>query len=226
MTNRICESVYLVGGGDLSDPRDCMCYLVDLGELVLIDCGAGPGWGRIRDNIAAAGFEPEKIDTLVLTHCHVDHIGAANQVKALSNCKIVVHEDDLEAIETGDPGRTAANWYGMQLDRVDIDDEDIVEGASTNMAFSNGEIALIHTPGHTPGSMVAVVETPDNKRVLFGQDIHGPFDPAFGSDTEAWRKSMGNLVALDADILCEGHYGIYEGGAVREFIEEHLALNA
>jgi hypothetical protein len=60
-------------------------------------------------------------------------------------------------------------------------------------------------------------------RVLFGQDIHGPFDPSFGSDVAAFRVSMQEVVALEADILCEGHYGVYRGrDEVRRFIHEHL----
>jgi len=59
--------------------------------------------------------------------------------------------------------------------------------------------------------------------VLFGQDIHGPFHPDFGSDIEAWRSSMGRLLDLDADVLCEGHFGIYSpADAVRAYINGYL----
>jgi len=61
------------------------------------------------------------------------------------------------------------------------------------------------------------------KRVLFGQDIHGPFNQAFGSDIEAWKMSMQMLLSLDADILCEGHFGIYQPkNKVRDYIERYL----
>ena len=224
MTQRICEAVYQVGGGALSDPRDCLVYLVDIGDLVLIDCGAGTSWTRIADNIRAVGFEPECLHTLVLTHCHVDHIGAVKEIVQASGCLVVAHELDAEAIRSGDSRRTAADWYGMHLEKVRVDS--IVTGSSENLEFKAGTLTLIHTPGHTPGSMVAVVETPDNHRVLFGQDIHGPFDPAFDSDIDAWRQSMRDLLALDADILCEGHFGIFKGEeSVRDFIEEHLAMH-
>ncbi len=224
MAERVCDSVYLVGGGGLSDGRDCLVYLADLGDIVLIDCGAGPGWPRIADQIRAVGFEPAAIHTLVLTHCHIDHIGAANEVKRASGSRIVAHALDTDAIAGADPERTAAGYYGMHLEEVAIDHE--VDGRSEILEFSAGSITLIHTPGHTPGSMVAVIETPDNHRLLFGQDIHGPFSHAFGSNIDDWRRSMTDLIALDADILCEGHYGIFHGAAdVREFIEEHLALN-
>lgn len=222
---RICESVYQVGGADLSDTRDCLVYLVDLGDLVLVDCGAGPGWPRIADNVRAAGFDPCAIHTLVLTHAHIDHIGGAGAVRRQSGCRIVAHELDREPIEAGDPVRTAADWYGIALEPVTVDRS--IDAKSENLDLRGGVISLIHTPGHTPGSMVAVVEPDDGNRVLFGQDIHGPFSEQFGSDLGDWRASMRDLIALEADILCEGHYGVYRGkDSVREFIEQHLALNS
>jgi glyoxylase-like metal-dependent hydrolase (beta-lactamase superfamily II) len=52
-------------------------------------------------------------------------------------------------------------------------------------------------------------------------------DASFGSDIRAWRRSMADLIALGADILCEGHYGVFTGQtAVRDFIEEQLAEHA
>lgn len=221
MFESITERVTLVGGSRLSDGQDCLVYLVDLGDLVLIDCGAGPSWPRIRDNIREAGHDPSNLHTLLLTHCHIDHIGAAADVIAETGCHVVAHQLDVEPIESGDPVRTAASWYGLELKPISV--TKVVEGDEETLPFSGGELRLIHTPGHTPGSLSAVVEDED-KRVLFGQDVHGPFSAEFGSDLEAWRESMARLIALEADILCEGHYGVFQPKAdVRRFIEGQLA---
>lgn len=60
-------------------------------------------------------------------------------------------------------------------------------------------------------------------RILFGQDIHGPFDPSWGSNMKLWRDSMRKLINLNADILCEGHFGIYKPAEkVRDYIEYYL----
>jgi glyoxylase-like metal-dependent hydrolase (beta-lactamase superfamily II) len=53
-------------------------YLVNTGShLILVDTGAsacfGPTLGRIRENLHAAGYEPEQVDTILLTHLHADH---------------------------------------------------------------------------------------------------------------------------------------------------------
>jgi glyoxylase-like metal-dependent hydrolase (beta-lactamase superfamily II) len=63
--------------------------------------------------------------------------------------------------------------------------------------------------------------------VLFGQDVHGPFAPAFGSDLAQWRNSMLRLLELQADVLAEGHYGVFRPAAeVSAFIREQLAANS
>jgi hypothetical protein len=54
-------------------------------------------------------------------------------------------------------------------------------------------------------------------------DIHGSFLPQFGADLTAWRRSMETLLSLEADILCEGHFGVYRTKLhVREYIESYL----
>jgi glyoxylase-like metal-dependent hydrolase (beta-lactamase superfamily II) len=220
---RVTRNVFLVGGAELSDSRDCLVYLVDVGDLVLIDSGCGPGWREIRDNIVAAGKDPGKIHTLVLTHGHIDHTGAASKVVAETGCRVVAHEADAGVIEAGDSKRSAADWYGVHVEPIRIDHR--VAGDEETVTFAKGALRLIHAPGHTPGSMVVLLEA-RGKRVLFGQDIHGPFLAEFGSDVGQWRESMQKVLALRADILCEGHFGIFRGKReVRKFIEGHLAAH-
>lgn len=218
MHEPVCQDVAVVGGPELSDPNDCLCYALDLGELVLIDAGLGPGFAAIVENLLDFGHPLEELYTLVLTHAHADHIGGAPLAVAASGCTVVAHALDAPAIESGDPRRTAADWYRMRLEPLRVDRKVAFEREV--LRFSGGILELIHIPGHTPGSLAAWLP---ESRVLFGQDIHGPFHPAFGSDLCEWRGSMERLLALEAEILCEGHFGVFRGRAqVRRFIEEHL----
>ena len=66
------------------------------GELVMIDSGAGRSAARIMDNIKSAGLDPHGIKTLVLTHCHIDHIGGAPYFKRELGCRLVIHELDAD----------------------------------------------------------------------------------------------------------------------------------
>ena len=136
MHKRIADSIYQVGGAGYSDGSDCLVYALDLGELVLIDCGCGPSWPRIKDNLREAGLDPDGLHSLVLTHAHVDHIGAASQVAADTNCAVVAHSLDADAIESGDPTLTAADWYGIRLKPMRVTQR--MTGSRHSLEFSQG----------------------------------------------------------------------------------------
>jgi glyoxylase-like metal-dependent hydrolase (beta-lactamase superfamily II) len=216
----IMESIYQVGGADMSDPRDCAVYLLDLGELVLIDAGVGPSYEQIVRNIEGLGLKPAKLKTVILTHCHIDHIGGAPQFRETFGARIIMHQLDAEAVEQGDDRMTAASWYNLSFPPMPVDVKLTQE--EEHLHFGDQEIICLHTPGHTPGSLSVYLDR-GGKRILFGQDIHGPFSEDFGSDLAAWRRSMERLLALEADILCEGHFGVYQPKKnVAEYIRHYL----
>jgi len=63
----------------------------------------------------------------------------------------------------------------------------------------------------------------ERERVLFGQDIHGPLDPSFLSNPEDYIRSLKFLLDLNADILCEGHFGVFKGKKkVEKFIRSYI----
>jgi len=221
-TEEIIGGIYLIGGPNITSSDDAAVYLIDFaGDLVLIDAGAGKSLSQLLRNIEMLGLNPANISHLILTHCHIDHIGSAPFFNKRYKTKIVIHKLDAEAVETGDSLKTAANWYGTAFPPTKVDR--MLSGSQEILKFGQQELHCLHTPGHTPGS-IAVYLDRDGKRVLFGQDIHGPFNAAFGSDIEAWKKSMQTLLSLDADILCEGHFGIYQPKEkVRNYIESYLA---
>ncbi|HBA53454.1 MAG: MBL fold metallo-hydrolase [Syntrophorhabdus aromaticivorans] len=217
---RILDGVFLVGSADISDSRDCMVYLLDVGELILIDTGAGPGLPTILSNIRWLGFDPTNLSTIILTHCHIDHIGGAHELKTRYGTRIIMHELDAAVVESGDTKATAAHWYGLPFPPLPVDHK--LSGSKERLTFGQQEVVCLHTPGHTPGS-ISIYMDRAGKRILFGQDIHGPFFPEFGSNIFHWQKSMKDLLALKADILCEGHFGVYQPNKrVTEYIERYL----
>ncbi len=217
---RVASGVYLVGGESLTYPNDCLVYLVCGPPVLLVDAGANRVARRLLDNVAETGVDPLDIACCLLTHGHVDHIGGAHAVREAAGCTLATHEGDAEAIQTGDPIRTAARWYNIKLPKIQIDE--VLYGADGEIAGVN----WLHIPGHTPGSIAAWLDG-DDGRVLFAQDVHGPFAPEFGSDLDAWRVSMDKLLALEADILCEGHFGVYKGtDAVARYIQSQLDANS
>jgi metallo-beta-lactamase class B len=217
----IAEGIYIIGGPDISHSYDATAFVLDFGsELVMIDSGAGGSFKVMVKNIEKAGLNPHDISLLILTHCHIDHIGSAPQFKRDYNCEVVIHDLDADAVENGDPVLTAANWYETEFPPTPIDRR--LTGEHGEFQFNDEKLFFLHTPGHTPGSIVLYIDR-GGKRILFGQDIHGPFLPSFGSDIEAWRQSMKKLLDLEADILCEGHFGIFRSKeSTEKYIKDYL----
>ena len=218
---QITKEIFQVGGGGLSAPGDAAVYLIKVGdEAGLIDAGTGKETGRIVENITNVGTSLDQIRYLLITHCHFDHTGGAKQIKDLTKCQIIAHEFEAPFLEQGDQVVTAAKWYGAKLDPFLVDRK--IKGEKENIILGGRTIEAVHIPGHSPGSMAFLIES-EGKRVLFGQDVHGPLDPSLLSEETQYRKSLKLLISLKADILCEGHYGVIEGKEeVREFISSFL----
>lgn len=217
----IANGIYLVAGPNISHAEDATAFVIEFADqLVMIDSGLGRSVSVILDNIRSAGLDPGRIKTLILTHCHIDHIGGAGAIREQTGCRIAVHELDAVAVETGDQSKTAAGWYGINLSPIPVDQR--LTGPRETLNFGKETLHCVHTPGHTPGSISVYLDR-DDRRILFGQDIHGPFHPAFGSDVDLWVESMKRLLDLEADILCEGHFGIFRTKEmVRKYIQRYL----
>jgi len=216
----VTKDIYLIGGADITDPRDSAIYLLNLGDLVMIDAGAGASYDEIVLNIERLGLDPTKLTAICLTHCHIDHIGGAPRFREAFGCRIIMHRLDAEPVEQGDGRMTAATWYNLRFPPMPVDVK--LKNEEERLRFGNQELAFLHTPGHTPGSLSVYLDR-GGTRVLFGQDIHGPFSEEFRSDLAAWRRSMEKLLALEADILCEGHFGVFQPKErVAAYIEHYM----
>jgi len=203
----IVKDIFIVGGPDITDGRDGCVYLLNLGELILVDTGAGWSVEKIIANVKKLGFDPKELTKILLTHCHIDHIGGAPEIKKRFQAKIYLHSLDAPPVENGDPVLTAANWYQTSFPPTPVDTK--FSSPEERLVIGSQEITCLHTPGHTPGSICIYLEK-NAKRILFAQDLHGPLLEEFGSNFEDYARSTKKLLELDADILCEGHFGIYQ----------------
>jgi glyoxylase-like metal-dependent hydrolase (beta-lactamase superfamily II) len=215
---RIKDNLWQVGGTGLTDPADAAVYLLRIGDrAALIDAGSGRDQPQLRKNIARC-LEPDvQLEYLLLTHCHFDHAGGAQAIRDEYGCRIVTHELDAIYLESGDNRVTAAAWYGARLEPFGIDIK--LQGQESTLSIGSGNVTAIHCPGHSPGSVVYTTDI-EGELVLFGQDVHGPIHPDLLSDEKQYLASLRRLVNLNADLLLEGHFGIFETKQeVREFIE-------
>jgi len=215
---KVWKDVYAIGGSDISHPYDCSVYLLDAGDLVLIDSGAGSSFDTLISNIRSLGLDPKKLKAVLATHAHIDHIGALHQFRAEYGVQVITHELDAAKIEQA--RGVGAEVYGVSYTPCPVDLR--ITAGEQSLRFGNYELNVIHIPGHTPGSVAAYVDI-DKKIVLFGQDIHGPYYREWGADTAKAKVSLQKLIDLKADILCEGHFGIYQPAtAVEKYIRGYL----
>jgi glyoxylase-like metal-dependent hydrolase (beta-lactamase superfamily II) len=218
---KITQEIFQVAGPGLTTPDDAASYLIKIGPAAaLIDAGGGDATDKLLANIQDCGVNPEDLIYLFLTHCHFDHTGGAAALQKLLPLKIVTHAREALYLEKADNEVTAASWYGARIEPVEIDLK--WQGASQTFLLGDRPVMGYHTPGHSPGSSVYVMASAGQK-VLFGQDVHGPLHPSLLSNRADYRRSLQLLLNLEADILCEGHYGVYRGKKeVSAFIRKFL----
>ncbi len=217
------KGIFRVAGPDITDQRDCNVYLIDLDrEAVLIDTGFGAAFDRMVANIEDKGISPSRISTAILTHCHVDHIGAAARVREQFGSRLVMHELDAGIVEAGDNRLTAAFCFELVFRPLAIDTR--LTGSGGEIPFRGRKLSFLHIPGHTPGSITIYADS-GGRKILFGQDISAPLLEEFDCDMVAWRLSMEKLLALKADVLCDGHSGIHQPArAVAAYIRHFMKL--
>lgn len=217
----ITDEVTQVGGRGLSAAEDAAIYLIDFGGRgALVDAGCGGGEDRLLANVESTGLSPGNLDFLLVTHCHYDHAGGARHLRDRLGLKVVAHEVEAPYIEIGDDDVCAATWYGARQIPCPVDVR--LAGGRQDLQLNGRAITALHIPGHSPGSLAYLVES-GGKKILFGQDVHGPLHPSLKSDPVAYHASLKRLLELEADILCEGHFGVFHGkDEVRDFIRSYL----
>ena len=172
------------------------CYLIASdGEAALIDASAT--LPHVRDALEATGSE---LKYILLTHGHYDHTKYVTQIKDGTGAKVCIHRDDNEMLSDSDKNCFTLFNVGEQVaekaDRL-LDDGD-------KLKLGSEAIKVLHTPGHTKGSVCfltgSVIFTGDT---LF-RDSVGRTDFYGGDETELYN-SLRRLAALD------GEYEIYPG---------------
>ena len=88
------------------------------------------------------------VKQIVVTHAHIDHVGGALQLKEVTGAPILLNQSDLPLIRMMD---VQAGWLGIPTPRVAPPDSSAEEGMV--VGISNHTAEVIHTPGHTPGSI-------------------------------------------------------------------------
>ena len=168
--------------GDAVETSD-NAYLINTGsKLVLIDTGAGdlfgPTLGQVTANLKAAGYTPEQVDEIYLTHAHPDHLGglSANGAPVFPNATLRLDQSDLD--------------YWLDQARAKAAPEDLkgfFKGAAARLGpwIAAGKVKAFSGPtdlvpgvkaqpshGHTAGHTTYVVESGEQRLLLWGDLMH------------------------------------------------------
>lgn len=204
---KLMEHVYQVAGVSLSHFYDATSYLIE-GEdgLYLIDCGTPDGYEQILSNIRSLGFRPEDIRIIYGTHGHYDHVGAAALFQKDFGCRLYLHAADKEQVEEGDGVRTTAELlYGREFPPCRVDG--LLEDGQ-KIDFGNGvSMEVLHTPGHTAGSVCFAMDVKGFSFLVAGDTLHGGYSDKIGSDEGVWKASLDKLTARHFDGYTFGHMG-------------------
>lgn len=158
-------------------------FLVNTGKkLILIDAGAGVLYGnccgRLLDNLRAAGYQPEQVDEVLLTHLHKDHAGGIVSDGNPSFPNAVVRLSQQEADYWLDPASKAngpaflATFYDAAVDST----APYIAAKRFSPYASYGEITpgitALPAPGHTPGHAMYMVQSGKQQLLVWGDIIH------------------------------------------------------
>ena len=163
------------------------CYIIH-DEHSKTCCVIDPGYDAdtILDKLDALGLT---LEAILLTHGHFDHVGAVKDLAAETQCEVYLHPDDLSM----PPMMTAGQLYYTKT---------YTEG--TQLQLAGLDIAVLHTPGHTPGSVCLLTETTIFSGDTLFQGSCGRTDLP-GGNWATITKSLKRLAAL------EGNFWVFSG---------------
>ncbi|MFA6807946.1 MAG: MBL fold metallo-hydrolase [Eubacteriales bacterium] len=177
------------------------CYLViceDTGKAAIIDPGAGSE--LIKKWVEGKNC---KVEIIILTHGHFDHIGAVEELRKEFNVKVAIHKDDSQMLIDASENLSILAGQNISASPAEIILED-----KQKIEVGNITMEVIHTPGHTPGGICLLFKDGlISGDTLFNGSV-GRTDFQ-GGDMNALIKGINEkLMLLDDDIVVyPGHEG-------------------
>ncbi|NQT48348.1 MAG: MBL fold metallo-hydrolase [Chloroflexi bacterium] len=201
--------------------RGVNCYLIRDEGLVLVDGGMPNTGSRLLKQLRDSSIEPEDVTLLFVTHGHWDHIGSASQLKAATGCKVAINHREKDWLEQGlkvtPPG---VGLWGKVMALFSRVYSRLVKfpGAAADLVLEDEDFSLepfgihgklIHTPGHTAGSMSLLLDSGEafvGDLAMNGLPLRlGPGMPAVAEDTAAVKESWRLLLDRGATWIYPAH---------------------
>ena len=183
--------------------NNCNTYFINTGKKILVDPGHYPLFDHVRDGLSRLSLSPQDIDLVIITHGHPDHMEA---IKLFTNISTLIAMPSAE----WDFIKKTASHYGEVLGISDFEPDILLQEG--NLHAGDIEFQVIHTPGHSPGSICLYWQ---EKNVLFTGDA--VFNQGIGrtdlpgGNGEKLKESIKKISLLDVEYLLSGHGDILSG---------------
>ena len=197
-------------------------YLICGEKITLIDTGVAGSRETIFDYVGSIGRKPEEISSVILTHSHPDHIGAAKSIKDSLGCRFMIHAAEKPWAEDVDRQFQERPVPGFHT---------LVEGSVTiDHTFQDGEILTLdkdlelnvfHTPGHSKGSTSFLLKK-DNA-LFCGDTILLPGQMPIFEDLTSCVDSIEKLLAIHGiEVLLASWDSPQKGPRIPELMNESM----
>jgi len=181
-------------------PLQANCFIAadpETDQAVVIDPGGEPD--AILRALADMGG---KAAYVINTHGHADHVAASKALREALGAPVLIHETDAELL--GEAGRQMAFWIGLDFEPLEADrllrEGDLID-------FGPARLKVLHTPGHTPGSISLL----GSDRVFSGDCLFaggvGRSDFPGGSEADLFHSIETKLLTLDDDTIVHPGHG-------------------
>ena len=183
--------------------NNCNAYFIDGEKRILIDPGHYHLFEHVREGLSRLSLKAEDMDVIIITHGHPDHLEGARLFAGTSTL-IAMHALELDFI------RNMAPHYGEALGIKEFEPQILLRDGELHIG--NVRFLVIHTPGHSPGSIC--LYWPEKKAlftgdVVFRQGVGRTDLP--GGNGQALKDSIQKISGLDVEYLLPGHGDLVSG---------------